>query len=334
MKYYIGMDAHSSSCTFCVVDERGREVDHTTLATNGKLIVNYLRSLKGTKKLTFEECELSRWLFGIIKPEVDELIVCNPVANREYKKAKTDKLDARKLARLLRGNFLTPVYHDGSEREKFRDLMSSYQDIVDEGVRLKNRYKSLFRKNGQKFRGEKLYNDENLLVGLTKPADRFIGVQLYRLLESLEKSRQAYLKEILRSNKRFKEIRCLKSVPGLGDIQSAKIVAQVVDPKRFANKYKYYSYCGLVRHPKDSAGKSYGSTKIWGNRILKCVYKMAGHAVLKGQSRLRLYYDTLREQGTSHENAANAVCRKIAAISLSVWKNNSKYDEKKVRLKE
>ena len=123
MVNYIGMDAHSSSCTFCVVDEKGRELDHTTLATNGKLIVNYLRGIGGTKKLTFEECELSRWLFGIVKPEVDELIVCNPVANKEYKKAKTDKLDARKLSKLLRGNFLTPVYHDCSERETFRNYI-------------------------------------------------------------------------------------------------------------------------------------------------------------------------------------------------------------------
>jgi hypothetical protein len=47
MTNYIGMDAHSSSCTFCVVDDKGREVDHTTLATNGKLIVNYLRGIGG-----------------------------------------------------------------------------------------------------------------------------------------------------------------------------------------------------------------------------------------------------------------------------------------------
>jgi transposase len=333
MVNYIGMDAHSSSCTFCVVDDKGRELDHTTLATNGNMIKSYLRSIGGTKKLTFEECELSRWLFGIIKPEVDELIVCNPVSNREYKKAKTDKLDARKLSKLLRGDFLTPVFHDCSEQERFRNLMSSYQDIIDEGVRLKNRYKSLFRKNGQKARGEKLYADESLLNDLPKTADRFIGDQMFRLLAGLEKSRQEYVVEIVRYNKRFKETRYLKSIPGIGDIQAAKIVSQVVDPRRFANKYKFYSYCGLVRHPRESGGNSYGTTKIWGNRILKCVYKMAGHAVLKGTSELRLYYDMLRGRGTSHDNAYNAVCRKIAAISLSVWKNGCIYDNRKIHLK-
>jgi transposase len=330
MVNYIGMDAHSSSCTFCVIDGKGRELDTTTLPTNGRMIVNYLRSIEGAKKLTFEECELSRWLFGIIKPEVDELIVCNPVANRDYKKAKTDKLDARKLSKLLRGDFLTPVYHDCSDQEKFRNLMSSYQDVVEEGVRLKNRYKSLFRKNGQKARGVKLYNDESLLEGLPKTGDRFIGDQMFRLIEGLENSRKEYLSEIIRQNKRFKETQYLKSIPGIGEIHSAKIVSQVVDPRRFASKYKFYSYCGLVRHPRDSGGKSYGTTRIWGNRILKCVYKTAGYAVLNSNNRLRAYYDKLRERGASHENAYNAVCRKIAAISLSVWKHGCMYDEKKV----
>lgn len=328
---YIGMDAHSSSCTLCVTDATGREIDNVVLETNGKVLKNYLRSIDGTKKLTFEECELSRWLYGIINPEVDELVICNPVANKEYKKAKTDKLDARKLAKLLRGGFLSPVFHDGSEREKFRNLMSSYQDIVDEGVRLKNRYKSLFRKNGQRIRGETLYNDESLLEGLPRSEDRFIGNHLRRLLAALEQSRQAYIEEIRRYSKRFKELALLKTIPAIGDIQAAKIVSQVVNPHRFDTKYKYYSYCGLVRHTRTSADRSYGTTKIWGNRVLKCVYKMAGHAALRGSSRLRVYYDDLRKRGISHDNAYNAVCRKIAAISLSMWKHNERYDEQRIR---
>ena len=192
----------------------------------------------------------------------------------------------------------------------------------------------MFRKNGQKIRGEKLYADESLLEDLPKTGDRFIGDQIFGLLAGLEKSRQEYVAEIIRHTKRFKEARYLISIPGIGNIQAAKIISQVVDPGRFADKYKFYSYCGLVRHPKDSGGKSYGTTKIWGNRILKCVYKMAGHSALKGNSRLRLYYDALREKGTKHENAYNAVCRKIAAISLSLWKNSQRYDDNKVHIKE
>lgn len=328
MNNYIGMDVHMSTCTFCVMDKDGREVDNTTIETNGRLIINYVRSIGGTKKLTFEECELSGWLYETLKDEVDDLIVCNPVANTEYKKAKTDKLDARKLAKLLRGNFLISVFHDGSKREQFRSLMSGYEDLIQEGIRFKNRYKSLFRKSGKGVKGKSLYSDESLIKGLRRPDFRFVGGHIYHLLEEMEKIRQEYVKQIAGSRKYFKEIGILKSMPGIGDIQAAKIVSQVIDPRRFSNKYKYFSYCGLVRHKRDSGERSYGSKKIWGNRILKCVYKMAGHAVLKRNNGLRKYYDHLRSKGVSHKNAYNAVCRKIAAISLSIWKKNQKYDDK------
>ncbi len=113
---------------------------------------------------------------------------CNPAANSRSNKPKTDKHDARYLSNQLRVNNLEPVYHDGSERERFRNLLSSYEDLVSEGIRLKNQYKSLFRKNGKRMSGVRLYNDESLLEGLPKTgADRFIGNQMYRRLNILEK---------------------------------------------------------------------------------------------------------------------------------------------------
>ncbi|WKZ15015.1 MAG: hypothetical protein QY317_14040 [Candidatus Jettenia caeni] len=54
---YIGLDAHSSTCTFNVTDERGREADNTTIESNGRLLVKYLRGIEGVKKLTFEEVD-------------------------------------------------------------------------------------------------------------------------------------------------------------------------------------------------------------------------------------------------------------------------------------
>jgi len=56
---YIGVDAHSSSCRFSVFDEKGVELDNLAIETNGIFLVKYLRSIEGTKKLTYEESELS-----------------------------------------------------------------------------------------------------------------------------------------------------------------------------------------------------------------------------------------------------------------------------------
>lgn len=327
MDKYIGMDAHSSICVFSVVDKNGTEVNQAKIATNGLLLIEYIRSIKGVKKLTFEECELSAWLFETLHGEVDELIVCNPTRNQQYKKAKTDKLDAQNLARLLRGGFLTPVYHDGSKTEHLRALMSGYQDIADTGVSIKNRYKSLFRKAGLPARGSKVYDDSSLLEDLPRPDQRFVGHSFYRLLEALEKEREQYVVAIKKLGRAFPEIKLLKGIPGIGDIQAAKIVSQVISAQRFKDKHKFWSYCGLVRHRMESGGHVYGSRRGWGNRILKCVFKMAAKSVLTGENELRAYYDELRAKGTSDKSARSAVSRKLAAIALGILKTRRPYDE-------
>jgi len=334
MAKYIGMDAHSSTCTFCVLDNDGVEISSTVIATNGKLLKEYIRSIQGVKKLALEECELSAWLHEILEPDVEELVVCDPVKNTVYKKNKTDKLDARNLAMLLRGGFLHPVYHQDSARYHLRSFMRGYQNIVDAGVGFKNRYSSLYRKNGQKKKGVDLYSDESLLKDLPRPDQRFVAQHLYSMIQNTETERQAYVKEIKKLPRTFKEIKLLCGIHGIGEIQAAKIVAQVVEPQRFKNKYKFFAYCGLVRYAHSSAGTERRGKLAHGNKTLKCVFKMATLSAIYGDNVFRRYYESLLKKGLNEKAARNAITRKIAAISLAMLKHNAKFDESKIKMTE
>jgi transposase len=146
------------------------------------------------------------------------------------------------------------------------------------------------------------------------------------MLEQLEKIRQEYLIEINKVIKKFREIKYLKELPGIKNIQAAKIVSQVIDAKRFRNKFKYFSYCGLTMHKRISGERIYGSEKIHGNHILKCVYKMAGKSALSGENVFKRMYEELIRKGVNEKNAYNAICRKIAEVSLSMMKNSRRFD--------
>jgi hypothetical protein len=78
MSNYIGMDAHSKTCMFVVVNSSGKEIKTARVNSSETEILKFIRSLRGKKHLTFEECSMSRWLHVVTKDEVDELIVCNP----------------------------------------------------------------------------------------------------------------------------------------------------------------------------------------------------------------------------------------------------------------
>ena len=73
---YIGMDAHSKTCFFVVIDKRGKVLIKKRVNTNEADILSFVRSVKGKKKLAFEEGVLSQWLYVLLKDEVDELLVC------------------------------------------------------------------------------------------------------------------------------------------------------------------------------------------------------------------------------------------------------------------
>lgn len=314
---YIAIDAHSSTCTFCVVDAQGTEIDQRIIVTNGRLLVEYIKSFGENIIITFEECDLSCWLYDLLHKYARQVIVCHPAANNEYKRAKTDKLDAARLAQLLRGGFLHPVFHDGSLREKLRMLVSNYDDCVRDIVRIKNRLSTIKRR-------ARLSKDSIFI----KHAE-FVKERLTIELQPLIQTQEEYQKKLETIIKPFKETKYLISLPGIKYIQAARIIAQVVDPARFKNKYKFFAYCGLVRHKRISNNRLYGTTKVWGNRTLKCVYKMAAQCVLKGDNCFKTYYASLRSKGISNQNACNAVARQLAALSLTLWRNNQKFNEQK-----
>ena len=326
---YIGLDAHMSTCSFCVMDRDGVIKDEVVLPTNGRMLVGYLENLPGPKKLTFEECELSRWLYSLFRDRVTELLVCNPVENISYKRSKTDKLDARRLADLLRGGYLSPVYHDAGDREKLRDTVSAYLDLVQEGTRLKNRFKSLFRKSGIHIMGTDCHEDVSVIGRLPKDMQT-IAASLRLVLLECQKQEEALRRKIKEFCDLLPEAGWIDSIPCLGSIRTAMIISQVIDPHRFENKYKFFSYCGLVRKTAQSGGKTYTSRKNHGNTILKSVYYGAAHlTVTKEKSAFRLYYDRLRSEGRSDRQARQALARKIAAVSLAVWKHKRLFNKEK-----
>lgn len=312
---YMAIDAHSSTCVFSTVDSQGYELDQRSVVTNGRLIVDYVKSFGANIVVAFEECDLSCWLYDLLRKHVKEVIVCHPAANRDYKRAKTDKLDARRLAQLLRGGFLHPVFHDGSQREKLRILVSYYEDTVRDATRLKNRLKTIRRR--ARLSKDKIFNRHVAFV------EQHITAQL----NLLAKARDAYCQKLEISVRCFQETKYLISLPGIAYIQAARIIAQVVDPARFKNKYKFFAYCGLVHHPRISNKRFYGTSYIWGNRTLKCVFKMAAHSALRGHNALRQYYDALRSNGIADQQARNAVARKIATLTLSLWRNKQRFNE-------
>jgi len=102
---FIGLDVHQATISVAVMDCKGKVVMESILETKATTILEFLAGLRGTLSLTFEEGTWAAWLCDLLKPHVANLVVCNPRKNVLLKHGnKSAKIDARKLANLLRLN--------------------------------------------------------------------------------------------------------------------------------------------------------------------------------------------------------------------------------------
>ena len=143
---YVGLDVHQSSTVAVVDDEQGKSVMESILATEAEAIRDFLKGLRGTIHVTFEEGTQAAWLYEIVKPVVAEVIVCNPRRNKLLAVGnKADRVDAQKLAELLRCGQLKPVYHGTPAVRLLKELVHSYDSLVSDTTRVMNRVKAIYR---------------------------------------------------------------------------------------------------------------------------------------------------------------------------------------------
>ena len=171
---YIGLDVHQATIVVAVMDCSGKLVMESILETEAATILQFFAGLRGTLSVTFEEGTWSVWLYDLLKPHVDKLVVCNPRKNALLKDGnKSDRIDARKLAELLRGNQLKPVYHGETGVRMLRELSRSYLTIVKDLSRVMNRLKAVYRSWAIPCAGRDVYyrrHREQWLARSAKPA--------------------------------------------------------------------------------------------------------------------------------------------------------------------
>src|ERR1051325_5178100 len=106
---YVAFDVHKSTTSIAVLNFQGELMAQAVIKTDANAISDFLRGLSGQLHLTFEEGCNAQWLFELTRPLVSKLVVCN-ARHASTQGNKSDKLDALRLAHLLRAGLLKAVY--------------------------------------------------------------------------------------------------------------------------------------------------------------------------------------------------------------------------------
>src|ERR1700680_3899848 len=157
-KKYIGMDVHKESISIAVGNRVGKIVMECVIETKASMILQFIEGLRGDLHVTFEEGTAAAWLYDLLKPHVARLVVCNPRRNALLKVGnKSDRIDARKLSELLRGNQLHPVYHGEHGLRALKELVRSYLTITKDLGRVMTRVKAIYRSWAIPCTGKQVY---------------------------------------------------------------------------------------------------------------------------------------------------------------------------------
>ena len=155
---YIGLDVHQATISAVVLDSTGHLVMESTIETKAATILEFIHGLRGSSHVTLEEGTCAAWLHDLLKPHVANVLVCDPRKNALLKAGdKNDRIDARKLADLLRTGLLSAGYHGENGVRILKELARSYLALNRDVTRVMNRLKALYRSWAIPCAGQRVY---------------------------------------------------------------------------------------------------------------------------------------------------------------------------------
>jgi transposase len=345
---YVAMDVHKASVAIGVRDAEGKYIMESIVETKAISLLEFVKGLSGSIQLTFEEGTQSAWLYDLLKPHVAKCVVCNPRKNKLLEEGnKGDRIDVRKLSQLLQAGLLRPVYHGDHGTRALKEMVHCYECLVRDRTRVKNRLKALYRGRGIDCEGEKVYNSEKREQWVAKLDEKGVrqrATSLYTQLESLNVMVGEVQQQMLAESRKHKAASILRSLSTLGPISVAMIIATCDTPHRFRTKRQFWTYCGFAVVTRSSSDHYFENGELHRrrkpaltrglnrnfNRRLKYVFKSAATSGSR-QGPFRPFYEQLLAKGLKPDLAKLTLARKIAAITLVMWKKGERFDPKKLK---
>lgn len=337
-QYYVGLDLHKLIVAFCVKRADGAIVSEGTVASRAEALTAWAEGLPGPWAGAMEATVFTGWVYDLLLPRAVRLEVANPLRLRAIStaKKKTDKVDARTLADMLRADLVPTCYMAPEWVRELRRVLRFRNGLVHHATTLKNRTAGLMMECGVEYEARKLHLKRygaELLKRLE--ADKKFPqsvVQMARINSGLVKTfaeTQRRLVKGLRVHKRLADrVERLKTIPGVGDITALTWALEIGDPQRFPSARRAISYCGLCAAHKESAGKARrGPLSKQRNKNLQWVLVEAAHLVAKRHPRLREIYEKECQRGHKRR-AILAVARQLVRWLLAVDKSNEPFEDR------
>ena len=338
----IAFDSHKRYTQVCVQNEKGKIICERRIEHFKGNITKFLRQWDSGSAVAVET--IGNWYWIVDEIEAADM---RPKLVHAHKAKlmlgsvnKTDKLDACGLNRLQITGTLPEVWIPSGQIRDWRELPRTRMVLSNQRTRLENRIHSVCDKYGlhgefdgiSDIFGTKGRERMHAVLTMLSSQSRYAVKVLLRELDGVEA-------DILRLEKRMKkcfgqskEVRRLRSLPGIGFILAVVIANEIGDIKRFATASRFASYAGTVPSGHSSRSHTrYGKLRSDVNHYLKWAYSEAGNSTAVNRNRFAnrhtsKLYNRIRER-KGHAKAVGAVARHLAEASFWILNKDEDYKE-------
>ena len=334
--YYCGIDLHARILYVCIIDQLGEILVHKEISANPQNLLKLLEPYRGNIVVGVECMHCWYWVSDFCQNHSIDFILGHALYMKAIHggKAKNDRIDSFKIAKLIRGGNFPLAYTYPKEMRATRDLLRRRTKIVRHGANLKAHVSNTTSQ----------YNLPPNKVNLKNVCAReqlksaFPDSVVQRTVDLDMAILDAYTKELSKVEwfigQQAKQhnpvhLKLLKTVHGIGAILSLTILYEIGNINRFDSVQNFASYSRLVKCKAESAGKSYGTqgNKI-GNAHLKWAFSEAAVLHLRGNDKAKKYLVNLQKR-MSKAKALSVMAHKLGRCVYFMLKNETVFDEKR-----
>jgi transposase len=316
---WVGIDLHRRRSHIAVVDEDGKQVLSRRIDNDPSTFLELLADVGDESKVALEATYGWEWLAELLEDAGYDVHLAHPLRTKAIAAArlKTDAVDARTLAHLLRTDLLPEAYVAPRELRDLRELLRHRWVLVRLRASLKCRVHALIARHGILPPYGELFGKAGgrflEALELRDPPRRRLD-SLLSLIADLDREVEPATHEIEARARGDERVRVLTQIRGVGRYTAMLVIAEVGDVSRFANAHKLCAWAGLTPTVRSSDARArLGHISRQGSRILRWALVESAQMAATGGGPLRASFERIAKR-RGRKIAKVAVARKILTL--------------------
>ena len=322
--HYVGLDLHKEKVYGTILDENGTMIKEGKFRNKKEEFIQFFQDIHEAE-VALEATGFCHPIYDLIRDMGYNVSVAHPLKTRLIGEAKikTDKIDAKVLAHLLRGDLLPTSYIPDKDVRNFRDIVRQRAYLVRLRTQMKNKIHSELSKRWINPDIPDIFTNkgkESLRKMRIETVDRYLDI-----INSLDECINEISEEIKSIGRKNDDIQLLMTIPGIGYYSALMILGEIGDINRFQDSHRLCSYAGLVPTTHQSGNTLYhGHITRSGSKWLRWILIQSTLIHVRHDTHLtRFYHKLARKKGK--KIAVVATANKLLRVIYQMLKNKEQF---------